>query len=447
MALRVYWYENPRIIEIPLPATEITIQDLTDQIKDLEDEPANLAFPILVKTFGKQPLGAGVYVGITAELQNAKVSFAARDGTDIPPEVLCTISGGNLVAVDENGVPMNPIHPTAYTQVVLAQSSSATIATPPSDYSLLYLVESLRGNHASVGNIWYWDPVSGSDTNDGTTPSNAVQTFAKVQSLSDLANGVNDIVFALVTDPSGITTVTNENINITSSTPGMKLRGPGYAFQFKPATAGSDVITISADNVEVSGFYIQPKSPGSDNGITVTGDSALIKDIWVDTATANGIDISTSSRTKIEKCVIENCTGNGVNLGASTIKSNITTCIISGCVNGVDLGGSGLTDNILENNVIYNNSGYGIDIGAGVLRTGVRMHHTFSNNTSGSYYDEPPTAAKYTFVEEGVATGDINAIVDAVWDEVISPSAHTGAQSAGKTLRDAKTKATLASLK
>jgi len=44
-----------------------------------------------------------------------------------------------------------------------------------------------------------------------------------------------------------------------------------------------------------------------------------------------------------------------------------------------------------------------------------------------------------------VTTEDVNAIADAVWDELIS--SHTIAGSAGKTLKDTKTKATLASLK
>jgi len=435
---------NPRVIEVLSPLTEISIQDLTDQIKDWEDEPASLSYPKLVKTFGKQPLGGGVYVGITAELQNAKVSFQARTGTDDPPEVLCTISGGNLVAIDENGASMNPIYPTAYTQVVLAQSSSATIATPPSDYSLMYLIESLRGRQTSVGNIWYWDPSSGNDTNDGTTPSNAVQTFAKVQNLSAAAGAVNDIVFALATHSSGLTTVTNQTINITATTPGMKLRGPGYAFQLKPASAGSDVVTISADGVELSGFYIEPKSGGSDNGITVTSDNVLIKDCWVKSATANGIDISSTARTLIDTCAVENAAGYGISVGTGTSLSTIRKSIITGNAEGVYISGTAITDNILENNVIYNNTNSGINIAvATAVRTGIRLHHTFGSNAenitdngTGTFQDTSGT----------VEPGDIDNIVSGVWNEVIT-TGYTTSGSAAKVLKDAKTRATLASLK
>jgi hypothetical protein len=47
----------------------------------------------------------------------------------------CLVSGGNLVAVDENGDPIPPIFTTGHTQVVIAASSSATIATPESAFT------------------------------------------------------------------------------------------------------------------------------------------------------------------------------------------------------------------------------------------------------------------------------------------------------------------------
>ena len=63
-------------------------------------------------------------MGITSTLQNARLAFEARPG---PTYVQCTINGGNLVALDDIGQSISPIHTTAFTQVLLAQSSSATI--------------------------------------------------------------------------------------------------------------------------------------------------------------------------------------------------------------------------------------------------------------------------------------------------------------------------------
>lgn len=115
---------SPRIITIPTPLVGFSIQDLHDTLTDIEDDPHNgMQYDRLIRSAGKESLGGGVFVGITATLLNALVAFAARPG---PAFIQCIVSGGNLGALDSNGDPIDPIQPTAFTQVVLAQSSSAT---------------------------------------------------------------------------------------------------------------------------------------------------------------------------------------------------------------------------------------------------------------------------------------------------------------------------------
>jgi hypothetical protein len=425
--------KNDKVIQVDSPQIEVTIQDLVNQIRDYEDEMDNLAVDQICNAYGKQPIGATEFVGITLVLINDwRIAFEARPGSET---ILCTVRGGNLVA--ENIYDNNPIKPTAFTQVVISQSSSPTIIQADSDYSALYLIESLRGKHSALGNIFYWNPTSGNDANNGTTPATAVETFAKAQTLATAGN--NDVIFALSTHASGVTTV-DENINIT--VPTLKLRGPGYAFQLAPITPGSPTVNIGADNVEISGFYVTTPAGGTDNGISVTGDTALIKDCWIKDVTGNGIDISSSTRSVIDTCAIEDSAGNGINVGSSTSQSMIRQCIISGNTDGVDITGTSITDNIFENNLIYNNSGIGIDIGNGVVRTGIRLHHTFAGN--GTNISDVGTD---TFQDTSgtITQGDIDAIVDGVWDEVIG--SHQTAGTTGRTLKDAKTKATLASLK
>jgi len=443
--LSVNWEVSPRIITVAAPSTSITIQDLHDTCRDIEDNlPESMEFDKLIDSAGKEPLGGGSYVGITATLQNAKLAFEAR-----PPStfVSCTVTGGNLVAVDASGNNMDPIQVTDYTQVTISQSSSPTIIQAPTDYATLYMLEGLRGQNSSIGSVWYWNPKpgAGSDSNDGTTPANAVATFAHAQGLASA--GAGDVVFALCTDSSGVITTSEQ---ITISTAGLKLRGPGHSFQFTPSTDGSPTIDITADNVEVSGFYVTTAAGGPDNGITVTGDAAYIKDCWIQGATGNGIDISSSARSTVETCAIENCKGNGINMGDYTTLSTVRQCIITGSgtvgtpTDGAYLTGSNTSDNIFENNVIYNNTSYGINIDTYVTRTGVRLHNTFSGNSAGSTNN----LGTATFIDTGGAvTGDdITNIVHGVWNEVIS-TGYTTTGSAAKILKDTKTKATLASLK
>jgi hypothetical protein len=391
----------------------------------------------LIESAGKEPLGGGSYVGITATLQNAKLAFEARPS---PTFVACTVTGGNLVAVDANGDNMDPIEVTAFTQVTIAQSSSPTIATPESDYNLLYLVESLRGKHATLGNVYYWDPVNGNDADTGTQPSTAVFTFSQAQSLTSAGN--NDVIFCLSNDPSGITTVT-EKLNITTDT--LKVRGPGFPFQITPSSAGADTIQINADSVELSGLYIETAGTGSDNGITITGNNSLIKDCWISNAQGNGIYISSSQRTVIETSAIEHCglsgTGDAIAMANNTTQSTVEKCILFDAVNGATLSGTGLADNVFVNNLVYNNSAYGISIGSGVSRTVIRGGHTFTGNTTADTVDNGTS----TYIETPAGGASASEVADAVWNELIQDHLATG--SAAKVLQDAKTKATLASLK
>ena len=431
-ALTFFKYE--RIIQVDAPQTSVEIQDLHDQIRLYEEQLINLDYGTIANAYGKQPLGGGSYIGITLELiNNWRLAFEARDG--LSGTILCTVSGGNLVAINDYN--NNPIYPTAFTQVVIAQSSSPTIIQAPTDYATLYMLESIMGKNKRIGSIWYWNPASGDDDNDGTTPATAVQTFSKAQLLATPGAGAGDIIFALSTAVGGVEVT--ETLNITVNN--LKVRGPGYPFRLT-GTQGSPTVNISADNVEVSGFYITTQAGGTDNAITVTGDRAEIEDNWIYGATGNGIDVSSSSRSKISKCAVENCAGNGINMGNDTTQTMVSECITSDNTNGVYISGTGIADNIFENNLIYNHTGYGITIAAGPLRTHVRSGHTFSKNTSG---DTDYPSGYDTFVETQAGGLNETQVANAVWDAAIAGHATVG--TAGRTLKDAKVKATLASLK
>lgn len=432
MALNFDFYNS--IITVPSPDTSVTIQELIDAIRDMEDEYIAMPYGHIADAYGKQDLGSGVKVGITLVLMSPwRVAFEARSG---PDTVSCRIDGGNLVG----GLDNNPIAPTAFTQVTMANSSSATLSTPNDTANLKYLIESLYGTHMGVGNTYYWDPTSGNDSNDGVQPSTAVKNFARVNQL--LTDNNYDIVYCLATDPSGITTVT-ETLNITKNT--VKIRGPGYSFQLKPNTAVADTININAHSVQISGLYIATSTSGSQNAVSVSGDNNHIKDCWIKNVRGHGININTSTFSKISNCVIENCglstAGNGINVSNSSIQLSIVKNVITSNINGISLSGTSIADNIIENNLIYNNSGIGVSVGSAVARTTIRSGNTITNNTLGNTQD----LGVDTYIETPAGGASSSEIADAVWDELIS--SHTISGSTGRTLKDAKSKATLASLK
>ena len=138
MAIRnditIDWNVSPRIITIDAPSTEVSMQDLYDTLRDRE--PIQMDEPGIVSGAGKEELGGGVLVGLTITLLNALLAFEGRPG---PAFELCNVSGGNLVALDSNGNSVSsPISPTSYVQVILANSSSATLIDSAISDSLDY---------------------------------------------------------------------------------------------------------------------------------------------------------------------------------------------------------------------------------------------------------------------------------------------------------------------
>jgi len=124
--INIDWNVSPRIITVAAPSITVTMQDLHDTLRTLESMPEALDDDSIISSSGKEFLGGSppVRVGLTVTLLNAKLAFEARFG---PEYVQCTALGGNLVALDEDGMIMSPIQPTAFTQVIIANSSSATI--------------------------------------------------------------------------------------------------------------------------------------------------------------------------------------------------------------------------------------------------------------------------------------------------------------------------------
>ena len=74
----VNWRLSPRVITIPSPITEITVEDLQDTLLALEDDEEGMLWPHLRNTSGGEDLGGGTSVGWTMELQNAQIAFEAR---------------------------------------------------------------------------------------------------------------------------------------------------------------------------------------------------------------------------------------------------------------------------------------------------------------------------------------------------------------------------------
>lgn len=134
MAIRtdvtVDWDQSPRIITVLSPSVKISMQDLLDTLRSKESETFAMDNKPIVSASGKEELTDIDAVGLTVKLLNAKVGFEARDGTEqggVDEWVLCTLGGGNCVAVDSDGQKMDARNPTSFTTIDRTLSSSATI--------------------------------------------------------------------------------------------------------------------------------------------------------------------------------------------------------------------------------------------------------------------------------------------------------------------------------
>ncbi len=79
MALRFLPSLTPRIIRVPIADGDtITLQEIIDQSRVIEEEPQNTAYERIVLAAGKTDLGGGISTGITGTLQNAQLEFEAR---------------------------------------------------------------------------------------------------------------------------------------------------------------------------------------------------------------------------------------------------------------------------------------------------------------------------------------------------------------------------------
>ena len=338
------WELSPRIIMVLAPSIELTIQDLVDTCRAEEDELPSMDDDHLINAAGKEPLGGGVTVGITATLQNAKVGFQARNtaassgtvttadsGTKLKDSaatfisdgiesgdtifnitdqsvttiitvdseiqltheqlvdgsendwdfgeeykvfnvVQCELSGGNLVAIDDNGDPIDSIHPTAFTQIVRTSSSSATLQ--------------------ELSSIQF------SSFNGGVT--------------LDIINGTSGVTF-----PTG--TLEQPVNNLTDAKAIANSRGFDRLFIIGNITFGS--------TVDIDGFTIEGQNPRKTTITLQTGVSTLGCEFT--NATINGV---LDGNSWVSQCTVQDLT---------YIEGQIRECVLTGTIT---LSGSTVTN-------------------------------------------------------------------------------------------------------
>lgn len=277
-------------------------------------------------------------------------------------------------------------------------------------------LELLQLTGSAYGKTFYWNPVSGNDNNDGLTPNGAVATFTQVHSL--VTTEKNDVIVII-----GHTTITTP---ITISKNHVHIRGSGRDLRLVPSTPGNDSITITGDSCSVSNLFISTAAGGSDSGIVISNNRAILHKLWIDGCTNNGIEITNSSYSEFHHCDIEDNGNDGVVVGDTTRELLVMGCdIYKNAGNGVTVGGTNQDILRLHMDRIYDNIGYGLDILPSATNTIITGMTYITDNITGNIRD--------LGIQTHNQTMDMQATQsDVIWDETLS--GHNIAGSTGNAI-------------
>lgn len=387
---------DTKIITVLSPANELDLQDLVNTTREVEAVQIVMDDNQIMAAGGKEPLGGGNLVGITVSLLNGwRVAFQARPG---PDTVVCTVSGGNLVAFvgpDSTTATQFPIAPTAYTAGFISQSSSATLSSQQLAHETRYLIESLRTDHQATGVAYYVDPTNGSDANDGLLPEEALATVGAA--INKTVSGRYDVIYVI---SSGITTLT-EKLNINKSN--LSIRCSGTVI-FSPSNDSDDTIKFTAGGCALSGATVTTTAgPTPRNAISASGVTSIrLENINIPSASNKGISITGGDGHQLQRLFVTQCASDGVYIKDSKISALSSVRIDSNTGYGLNLEATMPGDNAnfnMDLAVINNNTAGNVNIGSGVVGTVI---------TSSCHISETPSR----ITDSGINTQDARAITE-----------------------------------
>jgi len=470
MAIEINVYEtlSPRIVEIDgTTYPDVSIQELYNAIREWEDFAIHADDDTLIDAAGKEALGGGVTVGITATLQNTQVLFTGNltplddgsgrtcDATDstgtqlyvddadfvtagvevgdavynettnewatitevvdlntlnhlalsgqggsgwtsgdnyqVMENISCTMSGGNLVAVDDVGSELDPIIPSPFVQVARTSSSSATIQE----------IDAIR--YSSYQNA-VWVDTTGSQT--GTAFPSGTREYP-----------VNNVADALViADDKGFDTLSvigDITIDGSADITGMKIVGQSQALSTVTIDTSATALNCEFNNATVTGIL----DGGNKFVGCIVGDVEYLSGIIEECGLTGTITLGTTVITTIIRC-----------FQAATSTPSIDMTGISRVVSVADYSGA---IHIKNSTFAGNICGLGLASGHVVLESSVTAGNFFVGGV-GQVVD---TATSYTVLN---TDGLLNKadIADAVLDESILE--HGTLDSVGSTLRKIK---------
>lgn len=416
MAIRtdvtVDWTVSPRVITVPTPSTEITVQDLYDTLAFLQADQLNLEWPRIVSAGGKEALGGSTSVAVTLTLIDAQITWGNRASNTVTK-----ITGGNIVAIDTLGAELDVLLFSDKVNAFIAQSSSATVTDQGIREETRFLIESLRDNHFGWGHSYYWDPTNGDDANDGLLPTTPKLTFAAAKALTVAGS---DIIYCLATNAGP--TITTERLTLDVS--GLIVRAPGGGVVTLLCPDGADpAVNITAANVEFTGFKISFSGTTVRTAIRVasTATNSLLRNITCAGGTGTGISYEGGLGHQVNRLIVAGYTVDGV---VMTNCSNAYFTFVRMDANtgtGLKLVNSGAPGLCTLNsfaNLAFAANGTAINIGADVYHSLFQVSCVIASsntvalvdNGTGSYLQGPESIADIWADSKALSVGKFIAL-------------------------------------
>ena len=303
--LKVLWHLSPRLILVDEPSTNINIQDLHDSLSNLEQEQPNLIYPKIIETAGKEDLGGGTSVGLTATLQNALLGFQARKVWISEGTATTTDATGFILEDTSADFVADGVSPGSWV-VNLTDGSIASVFVLNSETSLQldilgggstngwtsgdsYKIMNVIQMEIDGGNLVSVDGYG--DSQDAVLPTAGTQVVRTSASSATTANQAQ-LEFGTFNGSVWFDKNTlNTGISFPNGTPGFAVNNMPDAITiantrgFNKITLLSDATLTTGDNL--SGFSLE--GVNSARSLITVLSGADVSDIEIENATVTGI--------------------------------------------------------------------------------------------------------------------------------------------------------------
>ncbi len=311
--IAVNWTLSPRLVRVDAPSTEVVMQDVHDTLVVAEASQNGMDEPQIISSEGKGDLGGGVTVGITSQLKNGQVAFAART-TSVSAGTVTTQSTTGKKLIDSAATFQTDGVTRGALIVNFADKSVATVVSVDSEMQIT--CESLDdgtddqfdiGDAYKIWNVVQCDLSGGNITavDGGGSPISPISPTAFTQVVRTAASS------ATLQELEAVQYASYQNavwLDIGSSNSGVAY--PVGTREY-PVNNLADAVAIAGDKgfstLEILASITLDGGTNLD-GFTIHGHSISNDKITIE-ANASVVD-----------CIIQNCTVEGVLDGGATIE-------------------------------------------------------------------------------------------------------------------------------